>query len=180
MKLFDRLILVPCFIAAVSLPVSAQDDKPFSKAAIQHYNNAVELHTRHEFPAAEVEYKLAITHDKRLSTAWSNLGTLYLSTGKYQDACKAYEEALNIKADSELTLNGYAAALFKLGHTQRAIDMWKTCVDLHPDFTPAADCLRAASKGVGEGSIRYVVEQKKPVGDFGSDSRIWSPNPDRH
>lgn len=61
---------------------------------------------------------------------WNELGNLHYNAGAYDQAIKAYKQALNLDNKFEQALHNLALAYFKCGSFKEAILLFKKCLDL--------------------------------------------------
>jgi tetratricopeptide (TPR) repeat protein len=62
------------------------------------------------------------------------LGVAYFNLHQLDNACYAYERALQIKPGYSLGFSNYAAALFQMGQYKKAADMWMQAMKIDPSL----------------------------------------------
>lgn len=113
------------------------ENKPYSKEAIQFFNEGVELHKSGYLNKAVTSYKAAIKADDRIEQAWSNLALLYTAQKNWTKALEAFDKALELKPKSTTSLNGLGTVLFAMKKNKEAMEKWQKVVELDPNFASA-------------------------------------------
>jgi len=149
-------------LSCATLPSYADDDAPANPVASatqnatqiapearEHFNAAVNYRAKGAVDQAVNEYRAAIAADSKFDTAWSGLGTTYLSQKKYDLAIQAYQSALAIKPNSPSALNALGVALSKSGRTQEAMVKFRQAIAGDPNLRSAYYNLANAMKASG-------------------------------
>jgi type IV pilus assembly protein PilF len=95
------------------------------------------LHLSFRRPAEAVEhYQRAIKVRPSFSEARTNLANVYLDQGRYDEAIKLYEQALNdmLYPTPFIAQGNLGWAYYKKGDTQKALENIKAAVTLNPNF----------------------------------------------
>lgn len=74
--------------------------------------------------------------------SWFQLGTVYANLGQSTQAVDAYEKALALKPDYELTMFNLGGAHWNSGEKIEALRIWKAAIDRFPDHELAAKLRR--------------------------------------
>lgn len=122
---------------AKSEPKVVETNKPYSKEAIQFFNDGVELHKTGYLNKAITAYKAAIKADDRIEQAWSNLGLLYTAQKNWTKALEAFDKALELKPKSTTSLNGLGTVLFAMKKNKEAMEKWQKVIEIDPNFASA-------------------------------------------
>jgi tetratricopeptide (TPR) repeat protein len=80
------------------------------------------------------------------ATTLNNLGSLYLTERRYQEAVEALTRAIAIDPRMANAYNGLGVAYAQLGQTGRAIEQWQKALALRPDLADARFNLERASR----------------------------------
>ncbi len=115
----------------------ADEKRPYTEAAIKHYNRGVELYQSGFLNQSISEYKSAIDADPRMEESYSNLGLIYVAQRNYSKAVEAFNKALTLKPGRPTTLNGLGAVLYARGKVPEAMEKWKQAVTNDPQFASA-------------------------------------------
>ncbi len=115
-------------------------NRPYDRVAIDHYNNAIQLHQAGKLNEAAEEYKAAVKADDRMVEAWNNLVVIYRAQNKSAEADEAFQKVAN--AASEIEKDG--ERLNSEGKTKEAIERWQKALFLDPDLDVARKNLEAA------------------------------------
>ncbi len=121
--------------APPAAPVDSK--KPYSAAAVEHYNRAIDLHQSAFLKQAIAEYQAAIAADPRMEEAYSNLGVIYAAQHNYPKAKEAFTQALALKPNRPTTLNGLGTVLYAQKKFDEAKDKWMQAVTVDPNFSSA-------------------------------------------
>lgn len=113
------------------------ESKPYSKEAIQFFNDGVELHKTGYLNKAITAYKAAIKADDRIEQAWSNLALLYTAQKNWTKALEAFDKALELKPKSTTSLNGLGTVLFAMKKNKEAMEKWQKVIEIDPNFASA-------------------------------------------
>jgi Tfp pilus assembly protein PilF len=98
-----RALLVIALTLAVSVPAFA-DRRSEAK---QYAGFGIELAQKQIWPAAAAQFLKAVELDPMYAAAWNNLGIAYEQLGKFDEARKAYDQALKIEPNNQHILNNY-------------------------------------------------------------------------
>ena len=102
-----------------------------------HHALAILLHLAFNRPDEAIEhYQKAIEVRPTFSEAKTNLGNVYLSTGRYDEAIRLYKEALNdmLYPTPYIAQNNLGWALYKKGDKAQALQNIKAAVTTNPQF----------------------------------------------
>jgi type IV pilus biogenesis/stability protein PilW len=85
---------------------------------------------------AETEFKKAIELDKDFSEAHNNLGTFYLTRGRYPDAAREFELALanDLYRERVVAETNLGWALYKSGQGEKGVQRIKAALALNPRY----------------------------------------------
>ena len=114
------------------------------------YNNLGLLYFRHKpdngIEKAESYYKKAISLDKKLPEAQNNLGSLYNSLNKVDEAIICYKNAININPKFSFAHHNLGAAYVSLGIFEDARKHFKEAIKLNPSFVDTHRMLSRITK----------------------------------
>ena len=102
-----------------------------------HHALGILLHLAFDRPEEAIKhYEKAIEVRPTFSEAKTNLGNVYLSTGRYDDAIRLYKEALNdmLYPTPYIAQNNLGWALYKKGDKAQALQNIKAAVTTNPQF----------------------------------------------
>jgi len=89
------VLIAPCFTdAAGSAPKKAEKDTPGDATADARFDAGVAAAKASDWPKAEAEFRAATQRRPRFPEAWNGLGHSLKMQRKFDDALKAYDEAL--------------------------------------------------------------------------------------
>ncbi len=95
-------------------------------------------------------FRKALLFDPFWSEPYHNLGIIYISMKKYEEAKSILEKALELYPENIQFMNNYASALIDLGETEKAGKILKKCLEADKNFEPAkknAERIQHAEKG---------------------------------
>ncbi|MEN9724337.1 MAG: hypothetical protein RJB38_2323 [Pseudomonadota bacterium] len=118
---------------------------------------------------AEIQYKRALGIDPTSDQISSNLGALYLQSGRLKDAERAFEDALVANPNNSRALSGMAAALLADGKKREAHDYFAKSLQLELDQPQAVYHLVKCAY-----EIKSYATAARILGDY---VRIAPPNP---
>jgi eukaryotic-like serine/threonine-protein kinase len=95
----------------------------------QQFNRGKEWLTK-----ASSNCEKALALGPQVGEGYTCLGNVSLGTGKYEEAVKQYQRALDLNHDSNEALEGLAAAYGKLGNTSAAEVAFKRAIALRPNY----------------------------------------------
>jgi Flp pilus assembly protein TadD len=145
---------------------------PDARALAHFYNNlAVERMQAGDTASALVYFRRATVHDLRFSSAWTNLGILYLRKGHPDYAEAAYLQAL--KADGgDLVAMSNLANLYERRGDQEQAALYRSRVSDHRQRNPyyrlqlAREAFQAQDYDAAIGHLKYAVRKKKNEDQF--------------
>jgi len=114
------VIVIIAFLSLTSYSEAAEDKRPYSERALEHYNKAVRFHELGFGPQAIAEYKAAIAADGRMGEAWSNLGTIYYSQKQLDAASNSFQKAIQLNPKQAINYSYYAKVLDAQGKHEEA------------------------------------------------------------
>jgi Tfp pilus assembly protein PilF len=79
--------------------------------------------------------KIAIAADSLNSSYLDTMGWVYYQLGNYQEAKRYLEKAIEVGGKSSVMLDHLADTEFKLGNTEKAIELWKNALEMEPTKT---------------------------------------------
>jgi type IV pilus assembly protein PilF len=90
----------------------------------------------HRPQEAEEQFKKALALDKEFSDARNNLGTLYLSRGRYAEAAQQFEQALRnpLYRDRVFAESNLGLALFKAGQQEKGLQRIEAALAMNPKY----------------------------------------------
>ena len=135
----------------IGRPFTREDDSACDAATIgrMHYDRAITCASEGDVSAAILAYETAVTHAPDLAEAHSNLGNLYLQTGRRDDALRAYETAIRTNPTLAPLYCNLAAVQTDLGRCDEAISALETALRLAPDLYEAHAGLGQAFRRAG-------------------------------
>jgi regulator of sirC expression with transglutaminase-like and TPR domain len=116
-----------------------------------HNNLGVIYSERKQYEAAEAEYALALSLDRRLSAAWYNRGKQYLEMADFAPAIHDFTKALRRHPNDTWALNNRGLAYRGLKDEQRARADFEAVLRIDPAFEPAKKGLKGTPAEVGPG-----------------------------
>ena len=108
-----------------------------STVARTHYDRAKACAAQGDASGAIVAYQAAVAYAPDFAEAHSNLGTLYLQSGRRDDALRAYETAIRVKPDLAPLYCNLAAVHIDLGQYDEAMAALQTALRLAPELQEA-------------------------------------------
>ncbi|MGP8023872.1 MAG: tetratricopeptide repeat protein [Methanobacterium sp.] len=69
--------------------------------------------------------------------AWYNKGKVFMDLGRYEEAIKAYDNALRVSPKDIASWYNKGVSLEKLDKVKDAIEAYNTALKLDPEFKPA-------------------------------------------
>jgi tetratricopeptide (TPR) repeat protein len=98
-----RLLLVTALVALMSATALA-DRRSDAKAQVDF---GIRVAQKNLWKEAVFRFEKAIEIDKTYGGAWNNLGIAYEQLGRFDDARKAYEKALELEPNNNFIRNNY-------------------------------------------------------------------------
>jgi Flp pilus assembly protein TadD len=102
-----------------------------------HYDRAQVRASQGDVRGAALAYEAAVRFVPDFAEAHSNLGNLYLQSGRHDDALRAFATAIRVKPDLAPVYCNLAAVLIDLGLCDEAIAASQTALRLAPDLYEA-------------------------------------------
>jgi tetratricopeptide (TPR) repeat protein len=102
-----------------------------------HYDRAQVRASEGDVRGAALAYETAVRFAPDFAEAYSNLGNLYLQSGRRDDALRAFATAIRAKPDLAPVYCNLAAVLIDLGRCDEAIAASETALRLAPDLCEA-------------------------------------------
>jgi tetratricopeptide (TPR) repeat protein len=102
--------LVVVFVGVFALAACASQEQ---KKSIQQTNEGVKLLNSKQYEAAIGKFEEAVKAYRENHTAWYNLGLSHDGRKKYEDAAKAYEQAVKLSGGDPMYHMKYGIALYK-------------------------------------------------------------------
>ncbi|MEM4309113.1 MAG: tetratricopeptide repeat protein [Thermoplasmata archaeon] len=90
-------------------------------------------HQKKEEPTVQKFLKVP-QPSKPSEVALFNMGSTYLTTGRFNDAVKAFEEVVKLNPRNEVAWNNLGSALSKLEKHEDALKCYEKALELKPDF----------------------------------------------
>ena len=100
---FRHLLIIAALFAVAAAPVYA-DRRSDAK---QYVGFGIELAQKQLWPAAATKFEKAVELDATYAAGWNNLGIAYEQLGRFDDARRAYDKALEIEPHNQYILNNY-------------------------------------------------------------------------
>ena len=113
------------------------------------YDNAVSLHLQGDVYSAEIEYHKAIQAGYGSERLFSNLGTIYQSWGRYQEAVDLYQRSIQINPDYAPAHMNLGVVYKEIGNLDKAITSILRSMDLNPNNYKAFCNLGIIYKALG-------------------------------
>lgn len=98
-----RLVLAAALMLATALPVFA-DKRSDAKAQVSF---GILVAQKNLWKEAVLQWERATQLDPTYGAAWNNLGIGYEQLGKFADARKAYEKAIELEPNNTFVKNNY-------------------------------------------------------------------------
>jgi tetratricopeptide (TPR) repeat protein len=140
-----RRVATVLVLIALVLPayrVRAQDSADLDVSKL--FEAAVAAQQAGDLATAETQYVQFLRHRPRNLEALVNLGVVYATLGRFDDAIASYKKALEISYLSTPTRLNLALAYYKAGRCAEAVPEFATVLDASPDAFNAlvlkADC----------------------------------------
>jgi tetratricopeptide (TPR) repeat protein len=86
-----------------------------------------------------------------------NLGGIAFSQGQYEDACRWYQQAIQLDAENFNVMNELAVAFLELKQQKEAISWLRRSIEICPDQPTVLSCLNKIETALG----------LEPTGDTG-------------
>jgi DNA-binding transcriptional MerR regulator len=90
-----------------------------------HFQLAETLYRMNDLPAALERYHVAVELDHNYLEAWTQLGCVYVESGRVEPAVEAFRIAIDVHADYPDAHLHLAEALHQLGQTTAAVPHWQ-------------------------------------------------------
>lgn len=81
---------------------------------------------------AEVLYRWALQHEPTNLDSWRNLGVMYRRAKRFEDAYRAYDEALRIAPNDKTSLTNYANLLVDTENEPKALEVLEKSLGIDP------------------------------------------------
>jgi len=115
-----------------------------------NYNNLAQLYVNHKFEKlsekAENLYKKSISLDGNIPEPHNNLGNLYSTINKNDEAIKCFKKAISINSEFFYAFYNLGRVLISVGKISEAKTNLKKAIELNPDFYHAHRLLSRATK----------------------------------
>lgn len=107
------------------------------KVIVTLHNEALGKQHSRQYPVAEQKYREVLQWDSNQADAWHNLGLIYYSTERYQEALELLLKSLEI--DSSKAMGHYSVGLVleKIGDISQAILAYQESIALDPNWVEA-------------------------------------------
>ena len=99
-----RFWIVPLLLFVAAIPASADNKRQQAKEQVDF---GIAVAQRGLWREAAYRWQHAVELDPTYAAAWNNLGIGYEQLGRFDDARKAYEKALEIEAGNTFIRNNY-------------------------------------------------------------------------
>ncbi|HQF43106.1 MAG TPA: tetratricopeptide repeat protein [Ignavibacteriaceae bacterium] len=128
MKYFNSKIIL-ILIAVISCNGFAQSDR-------STLNKGVDKYEEKKFVDAEVDFKKVVEKSPKSFEANFNLGDSYYKQGKYEDAIKSFQSALESAKDNDRKAKVYhniGNSLLKSDKVEQSVEAYKTALKYNPN-----------------------------------------------
>ena len=167
------LVLIPVVLAL--RPVRAQErvpPAPMKAEAVKAFQAAVAAQEAGDLATAEAQYLLFLRDEPRNLEALVNLGVVYATMGRFDDAIASYKKALEISYLSAPVRLNLALAYYKAGRCAEAIPEFATVLDANPGTFNAlvlkADC------HLQLGEFQKAIALLEPIADQHTDEAAFN------
>jgi len=128
--------------------------------AIKHYEKAIELNPEFVEPYSNISYGLQLSNrydyalemlNKAIALApdrrdsWVNKGHVLNALGRKDEAVIAAAKALELLGTEIESIKEVATLLIKLEMWDETVQLFETCIKVHPDYAPGITCSPAPS-----------------------------------
>ena len=93
-------------------------------------------------PENAAAFQKAIEIDPGMGEVYNNLGFLYHTTLKYDQALEMFNQALQAGSDSAVAYTNLGNTFYKMSRHEQAVQAWKRALELDPLNENARRCLR--------------------------------------
>jgi tetratricopeptide (TPR) repeat protein len=164
------VLLVLIALVLTLQPVRAQD--PADRDVMKLFEAAVAAQQAGDLAAAEAQYLRFLQHQPRNLEALVNLGVVYASLGRFDEAIASYKKALEISFLSAPVRLNLALAYYKAGRCAEAVPEFTTVLDANPGAFNAlvlkADC------HLQLGEFQKAIALLEPIADDHKDESAFN------
>jgi tetratricopeptide (TPR) repeat protein len=129
----SRAIPLLFLLGILAIPGGSADNF----AAIQHYNQAVDLATAGQYDEALQEVDLALQENQNFTLALVTKAGILNVLGRYQEAVQAADQAIELEPDEAAAWNNRAFALIRLGNYDDGLIAAQKAAALDQNMTEA-------------------------------------------
>lgn len=139
---------------------------PLSKRGRDLLNQAMRAYFRRQFDVALGILRKAVGVDPESWEVNNNLGVVYSSLGRDRDAQEAFQTAINLGGDSEVSYTNLAAVSFNLGDYRVAETAARGALRVSPEAPQAEVMLGLAQVAEGHWSAEAKKHLEKSRSDY--------------
>jgi tetratricopeptide (TPR) repeat protein len=100
------------------------------------------------FKNAEENYKKAIYLNPNRPETYNNIGSLYIETGKYDEAIPYLLKCIEISPEFYIAYFNLGMAYYLKKDYEKAKEYFKKTLEIKPDFKPARDIIYKNEKNI--------------------------------
>jgi len=128
------LFVVYCLLLGMIPPVTAEEQHVLDQAPVrQSADSSPEKSSRSSLDEAIEKARQKVTADPTSEEAQTSLGYLFLKKGSFEEAEKAFDQALSLNARYHAALTGKGIVLTRLGEDEAAEEMLQKALLLNPN-----------------------------------------------
>ncbi|MBD2103008.1 tetratricopeptide repeat protein [Leptolyngbya sp. FACHB-261] len=121
---------------------------------------AIKLHEQSHWVEAEQTYRQILSRCNNHADAWLNLGSLYYTTERYQEALTSLFKSLSLEPKNALLHYNFGLVLEKLGEFLQATEAYRQAIGLAPRLVDAYNNLGNLFLKVGRAEQAEIVYQQ--------------------
>jgi tetratricopeptide (TPR) repeat protein len=99
-----------------------------------------------DYPAAIEHFSAVIDHDPNFAEAWNARATAYFMAGEFGPSVADIGTVLTLNPRHFGALSGLAMILEETGKPERALDVYRAAIAIHPHMEGAADAIERLEK----------------------------------
>ncbi len=116
----------------------SKSGSPALDLLLQRGRDAIELG---DFPAAIEHFSAVIDHDPNFAEAWNSRATAYYMAGEFGPSVSDIGTVLTLNPRHFGALSGLAMILEETGKPDRALEVYRAAIAIHPHMQGAADAI---------------------------------------
>lgn len=121
----------------------SKSGSPAEDLLLQRGRDAMDLG---DYPAAIEHFTAIIDHDPEFAEAWNARATAYYLSGEFGPSIADIAKVLTLNPRHFGALSGLAAILEETGKTDKALEVYKAALAIHPHLQGAAEAVERLEK----------------------------------